>query len=187
MVSAYSELKKANPKFPILIRECQGVEAKLIARYGAPGRGAGAWCFCGSSAALTACLARNNKAGQHVQHGIVRLGSALTSFARRPALRCRLWQGAGCEHREPGQGGHQQGAGAASAEGGEHAQASRVAARCQHAVPGSAHLSVQVFMRLTIEVGLEVQNALSLPKRSRSVGRGLLTVLWWHAVQVDRE
>jgi NADH dehydrogenase (ubiquinone) 1 alpha subcomplex subunit 2 len=30
----YVALKKANPDFPILIRECSGVEAKLIARYG---------------------------------------------------------------------------------------------------------------------------------------------------------
>ena len=32
-MSSYQELKKANPTFPILIRECAGVEAKLIARY----------------------------------------------------------------------------------------------------------------------------------------------------------
>eukprot|EP00803_Ostreobium_quekettii_P011295 evm.model.scf_1770.3 EVM.evm.TU.scf_1770.3 scf_1770:11934-14694(+) len=31
--SSYAELKKANPRFPILIRECGGVEARLIARY----------------------------------------------------------------------------------------------------------------------------------------------------------
>lgn len=30
----YAELKKANPHFPILVREASGVEAKLIARYG---------------------------------------------------------------------------------------------------------------------------------------------------------
>ncbi len=34
VMSSYQELKKANPTFPILIRECSGVEAKLIARYG---------------------------------------------------------------------------------------------------------------------------------------------------------
>lgn len=34
MLSGYQELKKANPAFPILVRECSGVEAKLIARYG---------------------------------------------------------------------------------------------------------------------------------------------------------
>ncbi len=34
MLSQYQHLKKANPKFPILIRECSGVEARLIARYG---------------------------------------------------------------------------------------------------------------------------------------------------------
>ena len=39
-MSTYAELKKANPKFPILVREAQGVEAKLIARYG---EGAGTW------------------------------------------------------------------------------------------------------------------------------------------------
>ena len=33
-MSSYQELKKSNPTFPILIRECAGVEAKLIARYG---------------------------------------------------------------------------------------------------------------------------------------------------------
>ena len=33
-MGSYQELKKANPTFPILIRECAGVEAKLIARYG---------------------------------------------------------------------------------------------------------------------------------------------------------
>ncbi|KAK9863091.1 hypothetical protein WJX84_000885 [Apatococcus fuscideae] len=31
--SSYSELKKANPKFPFLVRECSGVKPKLIARY----------------------------------------------------------------------------------------------------------------------------------------------------------
>ena len=28
------DLKKANPNFPILVREAEGVEAKMIARYG---------------------------------------------------------------------------------------------------------------------------------------------------------
>jgi len=32
--SSYQELKKANPTFPILIRECSGVQARMIARYG---------------------------------------------------------------------------------------------------------------------------------------------------------
>ncbi|XP_051536632.1 NADH dehydrogenase [ubiquinone] 1 alpha subcomplex subunit 2-like isoform X2 [Myxocyprinus asiaticus] len=30
----YVTLKKANPEFPILIRECSGVQPKLWARYG---------------------------------------------------------------------------------------------------------------------------------------------------------
>eukprot|EP01134_Creolimax_fragrantissima_P002212 CFRG2212T1 len=30
----YVSIKKANPKFPILIRECSGVEPKVFARYG---------------------------------------------------------------------------------------------------------------------------------------------------------
>jgi len=29
----YAELKKANPDFPILVRECSGIEAKMVARY----------------------------------------------------------------------------------------------------------------------------------------------------------
>eukprot|EP00891_Asterochloris_glomerata_P001878 jgi/Astpho2/1878/e_gw1.00038.323.1_t len=33
VLSHYHELKKANPKFPILIRECGGVQAQLVARY----------------------------------------------------------------------------------------------------------------------------------------------------------
>lgn len=33
VMSSYAELKKANPTFPILVRECSGVEAKLVARY----------------------------------------------------------------------------------------------------------------------------------------------------------
>ncbi|KAI3423831.1 hypothetical protein D9Q98_009667 [Chlorella vulgaris] len=33
VLSSYQELKKANPTFPILVRECSGVEAKLVARY----------------------------------------------------------------------------------------------------------------------------------------------------------
>lgn len=37
ILSSYQELKKANPTFPILVRECSGVEAKLIARYGERG------------------------------------------------------------------------------------------------------------------------------------------------------
>lgn len=34
VLTQYQHLKKANPKFPILIRECSGAEARLIARYG---------------------------------------------------------------------------------------------------------------------------------------------------------
>ena len=37
VMSMYQELKKANPKLPILVRECEGVTPKLIARYGAHG------------------------------------------------------------------------------------------------------------------------------------------------------
>lgn len=33
VLTQYQHLKKANPKFPILIRECSGVEARLTARY----------------------------------------------------------------------------------------------------------------------------------------------------------
>ncbi|KAL4443919.1 hypothetical protein ABPG75_011656 [Micractinium tetrahymenae] len=33
LLSSYAELKKANPTFPILVRECSGIEAKLVARY----------------------------------------------------------------------------------------------------------------------------------------------------------
>ena len=33
MLSAYQELKKANPKFPILVRESSNAEARLLARY----------------------------------------------------------------------------------------------------------------------------------------------------------
>eukprot|EP00128_Syssomonas_multiformis_P002686 Colp12_sorted_trinity150504_noHs@32337 len=29
----YVELKKANPTFPILVRECEGVEPRILARY----------------------------------------------------------------------------------------------------------------------------------------------------------
>lgn len=34
VVANYAEMKKANPHFPILVRECAGTEAKLTARYG---------------------------------------------------------------------------------------------------------------------------------------------------------
>ncbi|KXJ19306.1 NADH dehydrogenase [ubiquinone] 1 alpha subcomplex subunit 2 [Exaiptasia diaphana] len=30
----YTDIKKANPKFPILVRECSGVFPKMYARYG---------------------------------------------------------------------------------------------------------------------------------------------------------
>ena len=33
-MGTYQELKKANPRLPILVRECEGATAKLIARYG---------------------------------------------------------------------------------------------------------------------------------------------------------
>ncbi|KAK9907539.1 hypothetical protein WJX75_005564 [Coccomyxa subellipsoidea] len=33
VLSAYQELKKANPKFPILVRESSNAEARLLARY----------------------------------------------------------------------------------------------------------------------------------------------------------
>jgi hypothetical protein len=39
LLGNYTEMKKGNPDFPILVRECAGAEAKLIARYGAGARG----------------------------------------------------------------------------------------------------------------------------------------------------
>lgn len=33
LLSHYAEIKKANPGFPLLVRECAGTEAKLIARF----------------------------------------------------------------------------------------------------------------------------------------------------------
>lgn len=33
IMGSYAEMKKANPDFPILVREASGTEAKLIARY----------------------------------------------------------------------------------------------------------------------------------------------------------
>ena len=34
LLSNYAAIKAANPGFPMLVRECAGTEAKLIARYG---------------------------------------------------------------------------------------------------------------------------------------------------------
>ena len=34
LLANYAEIKKANPGFPVLVREATGAEAKLIARYG---------------------------------------------------------------------------------------------------------------------------------------------------------
>ena len=34
VMSTYRELKQANPKFPILVREAESAQAKLIARFG---------------------------------------------------------------------------------------------------------------------------------------------------------
>lgn len=48
VLSSYAELKKANPNLPILIRECSGIEAKLVARYGG--------CCCCSAALLPEVL-----------------------------------------------------------------------------------------------------------------------------------
>ncbi|KAK9811970.1 hypothetical protein WJX73_004197 [Symbiochloris irregularis] len=33
VLGSYQELKKANPNFPILVRECVGAPARLVARY----------------------------------------------------------------------------------------------------------------------------------------------------------
>jgi hypothetical protein len=47
IMGSYAELKKANPDFPILVREASGTEAKLIARYGECSRTAAAsTCIC---------------------------------------------------------------------------------------------------------------------------------------------
>lgn len=35
MFASYQELKKANPNFPLLVREAEGAKATLVARYGA--------------------------------------------------------------------------------------------------------------------------------------------------------
>lgn len=37
VISQYAELKKANPGLPILVREADGAEARITARYGAAG------------------------------------------------------------------------------------------------------------------------------------------------------
>ena len=34
MENFYVDVKKANPRFPILVRECSGIQPKLYARYG---------------------------------------------------------------------------------------------------------------------------------------------------------
>lgn len=34
VLGSYQELKKANPNFPILVREASGTQARLVARYG---------------------------------------------------------------------------------------------------------------------------------------------------------
>ena len=55
VLSSYAELKKANPAFPILVRECSGVEARLVARYGESwvcGRGCGSWLASATAPAL---------------------------------------------------------------------------------------------------------------------------------------
>lgn len=44
----YKDLKSANPQFPILVREASGIEAKLVARYGA--------CLVGLSGMETALM-----------------------------------------------------------------------------------------------------------------------------------
>lgn len=36
MFASYQELKKANPNFPLLVREAEGAKATLVARYGVP-------------------------------------------------------------------------------------------------------------------------------------------------------
>ena len=36
ILAHYKALKAANPKLPVLIRECAGVEPRLTARFGAP-------------------------------------------------------------------------------------------------------------------------------------------------------
>lgn len=33
-MTMYQELKKLNPAFPILVRECSGIQARMTARYG---------------------------------------------------------------------------------------------------------------------------------------------------------
>jgi hypothetical protein len=40
VLASYADIKKANPTLPILVREAEGAEAKLIARYG---EGAATW------------------------------------------------------------------------------------------------------------------------------------------------
>jgi Mitochondrial ribosomal protein L51 / S25 / CI-B8 domain len=49
VMSTYRELKQANPKFPILVREAESAQAKLIARYGETARPCGTaalGCMC---------------------------------------------------------------------------------------------------------------------------------------------
>lgn len=62
-MSTYRELKQANPKFPILVREAESAQAKLIARFGETARPCGTatlrcMCFfCTTASAPRARLA----------------------------------------------------------------------------------------------------------------------------------
>lgn len=62
----YVTLKKANPDFPILIRECSGVQPRLWARYGAcgcPGLGRSSGAVAGGEGGLGSGARRDLRLG----------------------------------------------------------------------------------------------------------------------------
>lgn len=126
LLANYAEIKKANPGFPVLVREATGAEAKLIARYGErvvtrslQGNGHVHWLsLCKSRAGFmqmrhplyqpslqgaAACTSAPSTAGclQLTQAVLLVLSCLPPMHPCSPAVRvrcCRLWCGAGGIH-----------------------------------------------------------------------------------------
>ena len=94
VLSGYQELKKANPTFPILVRECGGVEAKLVARYGAPPHPLlPAWlliCSIRGRRGLPGCCCAGRTAPAALLRTLIRTAAERQKNPKRAAAHCPL-------------------------------------------------------------------------------------------------
>lgn len=88
----YVNLKKSNPEFPILIRECSGVQARVWARYGGSAQPGFASRSKPAEAGFIAVASQLGPTGNLENHPLS--SSAANDVAA--VCVCRVWEGEKC-------------------------------------------------------------------------------------------